>query len=204
MTYPRSVRPRSLALSLALFALVGTGCSSTSGPSGTGSTSNSDTAADASGDAANGCGTALLGVDASQTELNMCFPDHDGINGGTYTIDITVSDTVFSKTVIGTQNDATAILTVKNIGAKPHGFEVECVSVFSGNPPAYSTVPAGCPTVACFPPNSTIAPLQPGDSKTITFDTPTPDGLNYPVRSSDPADCAIPGLNGSETQWALM
>jgi hypothetical protein len=198
MTYPRPVRPRSL--SLALLAIVGTGCSSTSGPSGSGSTSNSDTASDAAGDAANGCGTALIGVDASQTELDMCFPDHDGINGGTYPIDLTVDDTGFSKTVIGTQNDATAVLTLKNTGTKPHGFEVECTSVV----PAYPTVPAGCPSVACFPSNSIIGPLAPGESQTITFFTPTPDGLNYPVKSSEPSDCAVPGLNGSITQWALM
>jgi hypothetical protein len=224
MIDPRSVRPRSFALFVALFALVDTGCSSASSPPGTddtgspgsggdsggssgsggsggsGGTSGIDAAGGAASDAESGCATAIIGVDASAAELSACFPDHDGINGGTYTIDITVDDTQFSKTVIGTQNDATAILTVKNAGTKPHGFEVECTSVA----PAYSTVPAGCPSVACFPANSIIAPLQPGESKTITFDTPTPDGLNYPVRSSEPGDCAVPGLNGGETQWALM
>jgi hypothetical protein len=45
---------------------------------------------------------------------------------------------------------------------------------------------------------------MPGESKTVTFFTPTPDGLLYPVRSSDSEDCSVPGLNGSFTQWSLM
>jgi len=155
---------------------------------------------DAGPDAFDSCRHGPTRADASEAELTMCFPDQDGINGGTYPIDLTVDDTGFSKTVIGTQNDATAILTLKNTGTRPHGFEVECTSVV----PAYPTVPAGCPSLACFPSNSTIAPLAPGQSRTITFFTPTPDMLNYPVKSSEPSDCTVPGLNGGVTQWALM
>jgi hypothetical protein len=149
-----------------------------------------------------GCGTEPTGVDASVAEINMCFPDHDGINGGSYTFDLTVDDTGFSKTILSTQNDATVTLTLKNTGTKPHGFVVECTNVT----PAYPTVPAGCPDLACFPSNAFIAPLNPGESKTITFDTPTPDQLNYPFSSSDPSDCAVPGLNGANNalQWVLM
>jgi hypothetical protein len=139
-------------------------------------------------------------IDASPAELDRCFPDHDGINGGSYTFVATVDDTGFSKTIFATQNDATATLTLKNTGTKPHGFAIECTSVL----PAYATVPAGCPTLACFPSNAFIAPLAPGESKTITFATPTPDGLLYPVRSSEPDDATVPGLNGAMTQWSLM
>ena len=141
-----------------------------------------------------------LNIDASPAELNKCFPDHDGINGGSYTFVATVDDTGFSKAIFATQNDATATVTLKNTGTKPHGFAIECTSVT----PAYSTVPAGCPTLACFPADAFIAPLAPGESKTITFATPTPDGLLYPVRSSEPNDSTVPGLNGSMTQWSLM
>lgn len=146
------------------------------------------------------CETAPTVVDASAAEQNRCFPDHDGIDGGNYTFDITVDDTGFSKTILATQNDATATLTLKNTGKKRHGFAVECTSVT----PAYPTVPAGCPTVACFPSNATIAPLEPGESKTVTFFTPTADGILYPFKSSEPSDCNVPGLNGSVTQWSLM
>ncbi len=139
-----------------------------------------------------------------------CFPDSDGITGGSYTIDLVVDDTGFypsggddagMKNVITTQNDATVTLTLKNSGTKPHGFEVECTSVT----PAYPNLPAGCSTMACFASNSTVAPIAPGTSKTITFFTPTPDGLLYPFKSSEPGDSSVPGLNGSlGSAWSLM
>jgi hypothetical protein len=153
-----------------------------------GSPSTEDATASNAGDDAGSCGAEPTGVDASSSVIAACFPDHDGINGGDYTFDLTVDDTGFSKTILATQ--------------KPHGFVVECTSVT----PAYPTVPAGCPSLACFPSNSTIAPLAPGESTTITFDTPTPDGLLYPFRSSEPSDCAVPGLNGENNslQWSLM
>jgi hypothetical protein len=146
------------------------------------------------------CMHAVVALDASAPEIATCFPDHDGLNGGEYTFDLTVDDTGFSKMILATQNDATVTLTLRNTGKKPHGFEVECTSVL----PAYPTVPAGCPSLACFPRDATIAPLAAGATKTITFATPTPDGLLYRVRSSEPNDCTVPGLNGSETQWSLM
>ena len=127
-----------------------------------------------------------------------CFPDGDGINGGAYTFDLTVDDTGFSKAILATQNDAQVTLTLKNTGTRPHGFEVGCTSVL----PAYPDLPAGCKTTACFPAGATIAPLAPGASATVTFDTPTPDNLIYPFKSSEPADSAVPGL--SSGQWTLM
>jgi hypothetical protein len=39
-------------------------------------------------------------------------------------------------------------------------------------------------------------------SMTVMFDTPTPDGLFYPFKSSQPSDSAVPGLNNG--QWSLM
>ena len=142
----------------------------------------------------------------SSGDGGACFPDSDGLNGGSFTIEVVVDDTGFysddadagMKSVIATQNDAQVTLTLKNTGTKPHGFEVECTSVTS----AYPDLPAGCPSMTCFPSNSTIAPIAPGTSKTITFDTPTPDGLLYPFKSSEPADSAVPGLN--DGQWILM
>ena len=160
-------------------------------------------------------GVTLALVGAAVSHCNSasgsgaCFPDNDGINGGSYTIDLVVDDTGFyppetdagMKNVISTQNDAQVTLTLKNTGTKPHGFEVECTSVT----PAYPNVPAGCPTMACIPSNSTIAPIAPGTSTTISFDTPTPDSLLYPFKSSDPNDSTVPGLNGSDgTAWSLM
>jgi hypothetical protein len=196
--------PRALRAAILLLGapLVLVHCSSSSAPE------TGNPPSEAGGDGSSGSCSVLTspGVDASTAEFNKCFPDHDGITGGNYTFDVTVDDTGFSKTIISTQNDAAVSFTLTNKGTKPHGFEVNCISVFSGNPPAYTSVPKGCPTVACFPSNSTIAPLQPGESKTITFDTPTPDGLLYPFRSSEPADWTVPGLNGcdSSLQWNMM
>lgn len=145
-----------------------------------------------------------------------CYPDNDGINGGSYIIDLVVDDTGFysgspdsgavaadagMKAVITTQNDAVVTFTLTNEGTTEHGFEVECTSVL----PAYPDLPAGCSSTACFPGNSTIAPIAPGTSTTITFDTPTPDNLLYPFKSSAPGDSAVPGLNGTDgTAWSLM
>jgi hypothetical protein len=148
-------------------------------------------------------GVALLHCSASSGATGSadgggCFSDADGINGGTYTFDLTVDDTGFSKTILATQNDAQVTITLRNTGTKPHGFVVGCTSVAS----AYPDLPAGCPATACFPAGASIAPLAPGASATITFDTPTPDDLIYPFRSSEPADGAVPGLNSG--QWTLM
>jgi hypothetical protein len=186
---PRARRAVSATILLLAASLLH--CSSASSPAVT---------TDAGVDAQTMCLQAATAVDASAAELDKCFPDHDGLNGGSNTFVVTVDDTGFSKTIFATQNDATATVTLTNTGTKPHGFAVECTSVT----PAYPTVPAGCPSVACFPSNATLAPLMPGESKTITFATPTPDGLEYPVRSSEPGDCDVPGLNGSMTQWDLM
>ena len=144
-----------------------------------------------------GCSSSTTGTSQGGDGAS-CFPDNDGINGGAYTFDLTVDDTGFSKTILASQNDAQVTLTLTNAGKKPHGFEVACTSVL----PSYPDVPAGCPTEACFPSGSTIAPLAPGKSATVTFDTPTPDGLIYPFRSSEPADDDVPALNAG--QWTLM
>lgn len=127
-----------------------------------------------------------------------CFPDTDGVNGGVYTFVLTVDDTGFSKTILATQNDAQVTLTLTNAGTTPHGFQVGCIPVVS----TYPDLPSGCPTVACFPQSAVIAPLAPGASQTITFDTPAPDDLIYPFTSNEPNDSGVPGLNSG--QWALM
>jgi hypothetical protein len=154
-----------------------------------------------------GVNCSAINPDASFTQdAGVCYPDNDGINGGSYLIALDVNDTGFfataddagTKNIIATQNDAQVTLTLTNTGTKPHGFELSCTSVC----PAYSSLPAGCSPSACFPSNSTIAPIAPGASVTITFDTPTPDGLIYPFKSSDPDDSSVPGLN--DGQWSLM
>jgi hypothetical protein len=145
-----------------------------------------------------------------------CYPDNDGVNNVPSTVDIVVDDTGFyagspdsgavdydagMKTVITTQNSSTITLTLTNKGTKEHGFEVECTSVL----PTYPNLPAGCSSTACFPSDSTIAPIAAGTSKTIQFVTPVPDNLNFPFKSSAPGDANNPALNGSDgSAWSLM
>ena len=128
----------------------------------------------------------------------MCFPDNDGVNGGSYTFDLTVNDTGFSKMILNSQNDAQVTVTLTNMGTLPHGCEVECTSVT----PSYPNLPAGCPSMACFPAGATIAPIAPGATATVTFDTPTPDNLIFPFKSSEPTDSSVTGLNNG--QWTLL
>lgn len=127
-----------------------------------------------------------------------CFPDADGLTGGSYTIKLTVADDGFSKTVLSTQDNSTVTLTLTNQGSVPHGFEVGCVSVASEFP----HLPPGCPSMSCFPPESAIGPLEPGESKTVTFATPTPDNVIYPFQSNAPDDLAVPELQRG--QWTIM
>jgi hypothetical protein len=143
-----------------------------------------------------------------------CFPDSDGVTNRSSTIDLVVTDTGFypgspdSGAVtdagmkdITTQNLSTIVFTLTNAGTTAHGFEVDCTSVLS----TYPDLPAGCPSMACFPASSTIAPITPGTSTTITFVTPAPDNLLYPFKSSAPGDVDNPALNGSDGRtWGLM
>jgi hypothetical protein len=160
------------------------------------------------GPSSSGVRCASIGPDAAVTlSASVCYPDSDGINGGSYTFELIVNDAGFlasgpdagAKNIISTQNDAMVTLTLTNMGTTPHGFAVGCANVC----PAYPTLPAGCSPTVCFDPSySSIAPLAPGASMTITFDTPTPDGLIYPFNSNEPSDIGVPGLN--DGQWTLM
>lgn len=132
----------------------------------------------------------------------VCFPDNDGTTGdvdGIPMFNLIVDDTGFSKMLLTSQNSAMVTVTLTNTGTTPHGFKVGCTSVT----PAYPSVPAGCPTTACFDPTAAaIPPLNPGQTATIMFVTPVPDNLIYPFTSNEPADSAVPGLN--DGQWNLM
>jgi hypothetical protein len=172
-------------------------CSSSSSSSSSPAASGEDAA---SSDAASGDVASDDAASDDGASGDDCFPDNDGVTGNPtpYIFEVMVNDTGFSKMLLTTQNSAPVMLTLTNTGTKPHGFKVECTSVT----PAYPTVPAGCPTTACFPAGSTIAPLAPGASTTVTFMTPIPDSLIYPFNSNEPDDSNVPALN--DGQWSLM
>jgi len=189
---PLSIRSLCVAHVLLATALLRCSSGSTSGAvddtKGDASTNKTADASSTSSDDA--------GFDAA-----YCYPDNDGITGGTYTIDLVVNDTGFfaggpdagTKELLSTQNNAQVTLKLTNNGTRPHGFKVGCTQ---------ATAPAGCPTTVCFPENSFIAPIAPGTTTTITFDTPTPDGIIYPFTSDEPADSSVAALNAG--QWSLM
>jgi hypothetical protein len=155
-----------------------------------------------SGTALFNCSSASSPASSSGDDGGNCYPDNDGVSDMPMGIDLSVSDTGFTPTTISTENSSTVTLTLMNTGTKPHGLAVGCTSVL----PSYPNLPAGCATTACFPSNSTISNLGPGQSMTITFITPVPDSLVYPFKSNEPADSDVTGLNGDDglTGWNLM
>jgi hypothetical protein len=127
-----------------------------------------------------GIGTGALGYLAcsSPGASGACTSDGDGNQGGSATLDLSVSDTAFTPTILKSQNLAQVTLTLKNTGTKPHDFIVGCVATPNTN---------GCPTTSCFPDASVIGPIPPDASATATFVTPNPEGI-YDFRSDLPGD----------------
>jgi hypothetical protein len=125
--------------------------------------------------------------DTSGSGGSPCFDESNGKAGGDYTFVMTVDDSGFSKRILQTENFAQVTLTLTNTGTKAHGFEIGCIK---------TTAPAGCPSMSCFPSGSTIAPLAPGASTTVTFDVPSTEGI-YTFKSSAPDD-GESGLNDGQ------
>jgi hypothetical protein len=134
-----------------------------------------------------GCNGSASGAGSS-----ACLDDSNGKVGGYFPFDLTVDDSGFSKP-LQSENLAQVTLTLINAGTRPHGFQVGCIT---------ASAPAGCPTMSCFPAGSTIPPVAPGGtSAPVTFDTPSVEGI-YPIKSSEPDDRSVPGLN--DGQFILM
>jgi hypothetical protein len=107
-----------------------------------------------------------------------CADDRNGVQGGTATFDLSVSDTAFSPSILKAENLATTTLTLTNTGTRPHGFAVQCIATANGN---------GCPTTSCFPDSATIPLVAPNASATTTFTVPNPEGI-YDFGSGAPGD----------------
>jgi FtsP/CotA-like multicopper oxidase with cupredoxin domain len=129
---------------------------------------------------------------------NGCAPDdQDGVVGGTTKVLLNVSDTGYAvggvksgstQPNIAVQNSSSVTLTITNVGSTPHGFQIACIP---------TELPAGCPQESCFPDNTSIDAIEPGDSVTVTFDTPAVEGA-YAFTSDQPGDEALLG------QFVLM
>ncbi len=124
---------------------------------------------------------------------DLCQPDdQDGVVGGNSKVLLNVSDTGFAvggvdsgstQPNIAVQNTSTVILTITNVGTKPHSFHVACRP---------SELPAGCSQTSCFPDEAQVPAIDPGASVTVTFRTPAVEG-EYAFTSDEPGDEALVG-----------
>ena len=153
---------------------------------------------------------ALLATGAcssSASDDNSCNPDDaDGVVGGVNTVKVSVSDTAFTvggvdsnstEPNIGVQNSSTVNLTVTNTGTTPHSFKVACIP---------SGLPAGCEQMSCFPDAANIPAIAPGDSVTVTFNTPAVEGT-YQFFSDEDGDTSAGGegnYSGLVGEFVLM
>ncbi|HKO51679.1 MAG TPA: hypothetical protein VJV79_28410 [Polyangiaceae bacterium] len=119
---------------------------------------------------------AMLGCACSGTKKNddACTPDDaDGVISEPAARLLTVTDSEFEPKLLSTQNTSEITLTLKNIGARPHSFIVDCLPTPNSD---------GCPLESCFPSESKIEPVEPGEQVTVVFETPLVEGI-YVFRS---------------------
>ncbi len=165
------------------------GASSTAGASGAAGATGASGASGASGAADNDDDDD---DDDDDDNNGSCIPDdQDGVIGGNNTVKLYVTDTGFNvgtkdsgQPNIAVQNRANVTLTITNAGTRPHGFTVGCRP---------TDLPAECnqPT-SCFPTAANVAAIAPGDSVTITFQTPVVEG-EYKFTSDEPGDEELVG-----------
>ena len=126
--------------------------------------------------------TAALGFACSGSDErpnDACTPnDADGVISEPATLLLTVTDKKFAPIVLTTQNTSEITLTLRNDGTTPHSFVVDCRPTPNDD---------GCPTQSCFPSESRIEPVAPGEQATVVFETPLVEGL-YDFHSDVPED----------------
>jgi hypothetical protein len=137
---------------------------------------------------------SATGCSNSGSDSDSCNPgDQDGVTGGTNVVLVNVSDTEFAvggvdsgstEPNIAVQNLSTVMLTLTNTGTKPHGMQIACIP---------TGLPAGCPSLSCFPGSANIPALAPGASVTTTYVTPAVEGA---YQFTDPASDADGGATG--------
>jgi hypothetical protein len=145
---------------------------------------------------AGGCSAAAQGDGGANDDkgdgATSCKPDDsDGLVGGCYVFELTVDDTGFSPIILKAQNRAEVTLTVTNAGSKAHGFAVDCLPTPNG---------VGCPPQSCFSPAASVDSIAPGDHATMTFATPSPEGI-YNFRSGVADDARVEPDGGLTGLW---
>ncbi len=180
------VEGRALLSPLASLAGVVTiQCSNVAGNAGGGQPGCPSAGADAS---SGGDGGASAGDDGGGSPCQP--PDSDGITGGCYAFDVTVTDTGFSPIILKAQNNGQVTLTLTNTRTRPHDLVMGCVT----------TSAPGCPSRFCFPPEASIPSVPPGGTATTTFVTPYVEGI-YDFQSDLPGDSQTSSDGGLTGLW---
>jgi hypothetical protein len=110
-----------------------------------------------------------LACSSGANENDGCTPDDaDGIISEPASVFLTVTDTKFEPIVVATQNTSEITLKLTNEGTRPHSFVVACKPTPNND---------GCPMESCFPSESKIEPVAPGQEVTIIFETPLVEGI---------------------------
>jgi hypothetical protein len=100
---------------------------------------------------------AALGGCGDQAALGGA--DQNGKAGGSAAFDVSVTDDLFTPSILKTENLANVTLALTNHGTKPHGFSIRCLGT------------------TCFPDAAKIAPLPPDGNATVVFETPYTEGI---------------------------
>jgi hypothetical protein len=128
-------------------------------------------------------GALLIACSGSDAKTNdACAPDDaDGIIDEPAMPRLTVTDSEFMPKIVTTQNSSHITLTLQNAGTRPHGFVVDCKPTPNSD---------GCPMQSCFPSESEIAPIAPGDEATVSFVSPLVEGI-YVFHSNAAEDAEL-------------
>lgn len=104
--------------------------------------------------------------------------DADGVVGGSYVFEVSVDDAAFFPVVLKAQNDSAVTLRLTNTGSTPHNLVFDCLPTPNDN---------RCPSESCFPEQAQVPSVAPGESASVNFDTPLPEGI-YDFRSNLASD----------------
>ena len=121
---------------------------------------------------------AVVGCTSAEKGEPCELDDADGVIGGNYEFELTVSDTEFTPKIIKTQNSAMVRLTLTNEGTTTHDFKIDCLPTPNSD---------GCPQEACFADEAEISAVAPGQKGNATFMVPRAEGI-YTFRSTQNGD----------------
>jgi hypothetical protein len=125
---------------------------------------------------------ALACSSDAKKNTDACTPDDaDGVISEPAALLLTVTDGGFMPKILSAQNTSEITLSLENLGTLPHSFVVDCKPTPNSD---------GCPPQSCFPSESTLGPLAPGEKVTVVFESPLVEGI-YKFHSDVPEDSEL-------------